>query len=53
MADMVSKSANYCASYNTDGLLILCEAALGNVLELTQAEDVTVLKNGKNSVKGW
>ncbi|CAN9147211.1 unnamed protein product [Alternaria alternata] len=40
LADMSSKSANYCASYNSGGtaLLLLCEAELGNPMhELTDA----------------
>ncbi|KAI4944489.1 hypothetical protein J4E86_009548 [Alternaria arbusti] len=40
LADMSSKSANYCASYNSGGtaLLLLCEAELGNPMhELTNA----------------
>jgi poly [ADP-ribose] polymerase len=40
LADMSSKSANYCCSYNSGGtaLLLLCEAELGNPMhELTDA----------------
>ncbi|KAI5359132.1 putative poly(ADP-ribose) polymerase, regulatory domain, WGR domain, WGR domain superfamily [Septoria linicola] len=40
LADMASKSANYCCSYNSGGhaLLLLCEAELGQPLhELTNA----------------
>ncbi|OAG11646.1 PARP-domain-containing protein [Paraphaeosphaeria sporulosa] len=40
LADMSSKSANYCCSYNSGGhaLLLLCEAELGQPMqELTQA----------------
>lgn len=35
LADMSSKSANYCASYlsNNEGLLLLCEAELGNPMQ--------------------
>ncbi|KAL2120054.1 hypothetical protein VTJ04DRAFT_7015 [Mycothermus thermophilus] len=35
MADMASKSANYCCSYISDGtaLLLLCEAELGNPMQ--------------------
>ncbi|OAL30647.1 hypothetical protein AYO20_08609 [Fonsecaea nubica] len=41
LADMSSKSAGYCATYNSagTGLLLLCEAELGNPsLKLTQAD---------------
>jgi len=41
LADMSSKSANYCSSYNTGGtgLLLLCEAELGEPpLKLTRAD---------------
>lgn len=40
LADMSSKSANYCASYNSGGtgLLLLCEAELGTQLKLTNAD---------------
>jgi poly [ADP-ribose] polymerase len=41
LADMSSKSANYCNSYSSAGigLLLLCEAELGSpMLELTQAD---------------
>lgn len=40
LADMSSKSANYCASYDSGGtaLLLLCEAELGNPMhQLTDA----------------
>lgn len=40
LADMSSKSANYCASYNSGGtaLLLLCEAELGDPMyELTDS----------------
>lgn len=53
-ADSVSKSANYCmtTSANNVGLLLLCEVALGNVVEKTQAEFVTKLPAGFHSVQG-
>jgi len=53
-ADMVSKSANYCCttSANPVGLLLLCEVALGDMHELTNAEYITKLPNKKHSVKG-
>ncbi|CAF0920722.1 unnamed protein product [Brachionus calyciflorus] len=53
-ADMVSKSANYCftTSSNPTGLLLLCEVALGDMYERTQAEFVTNLPKGKHSTKG-
>ena len=38
-SDSVSKAANYCKVYNgSDGLVLLCEVALGNMLELTEAK---------------
>ncbi|EMC94796.1 hypothetical protein BAUCODRAFT_149887 [Baudoinia panamericana UAMH 10762] len=38
LADMSSKSANYCASYDSDGygLLLLCEAELGQPMQVLQ-----------------
>uniref|UniRef100_A0A3B4A191 Poly [ADP-ribose] polymerase n=1 Tax=Periophthalmus magnuspinnatus TaxID=409849 RepID=A0A3B4A191_9GOBI len=51
-ADMVSKSANYCHTSQSDpvGLLLLAEVALGNH-ELKKAAHVTKLPKGKHSVK--
>uniref|UniRef100_A0A1B6DFG5 Poly [ADP-ribose] polymerase n=1 Tax=Clastoptera arizonana TaxID=38151 RepID=A0A1B6DFG5_9HEMI len=53
-ADMVSKSANYCMTSPSKnvGLLMLCEVALGNMYERTQAEYVEKLPNGMHSTKG-
>ncbi|XP_015781731.1 poly [ADP-ribose] polymerase 1 [Tetranychus urticae] len=53
-ADMATKSANYChpQSNNNVGLLALCEVALGDMWELTQANFVSELPAGKHSVKG-
>lgn len=53
-ADMVSKSANYCHTSQTDpvGLLLLAEVALGNMHELKKAAHITKLPKGKHSVKG-
>ncbi|XP_053201315.1 poly [ADP-ribose] polymerase 1-like [Panonychus citri] len=53
-ADMATKSANYChpQSNNNTGILALCEVALGEMLELTQADFITDLPKGKHSVKG-
>ncbi|XP_061603098.1 poly [ADP-ribose] polymerase 1 [Cololabis saira] len=53
-ADMVSKSANYCHTSQSDpvGLLLLAEVALGNMHELKKASHVTKLPKGKHSVKG-
>jgi len=54
-ADMVSKSANYCATsrdHNT-GLLLLCEVALGGERELFGADYYAAnLPAGKQSTKG-
>eukprot|EP00276_Gloeochaete_wittrockiana_P011318 CAMPEP_0184646682 /NCGR_PEP_ID=MMETSP0308-20130426/3420_1 /TAXON_ID=38269 /ORGANISM="Gloeochaete witrockiana, Strain SAG 46.84" /LENGTH=644 /DNA_ID=CAMNT_0027076925 /DNA_START=63 /DNA_END=1997 /DNA_ORIENTATION=- len=54
-ADMVSKSANYCAcNRNQDsGLLLLGEVALGDALELEQAQYIEQLPSKKHSTKGW
>lgn len=53
-ADMVSKSANYCytSKENNTGLLMLCEVALGNMLECSQSAYITKLPNGKHCTKG-
>ncbi|KAL0276840.1 UNVERIFIED_CONTAM: hypothetical protein PYX00_004320 [Menopon gallinae] len=53
-ADRVSKSANYCMATrkNPTGLLLLCEVALGEMHELTDAEYIEKLPAGKHSVKG-
>uniref|UniRef100_A0A5S6QUU3 Poly [ADP-ribose] polymerase n=1 Tax=Trichuris muris TaxID=70415 RepID=A0A5S6QUU3_TRIMR len=53
-ADMVTKSANYCYPTRDDpyGYLLLCEVALGNILELKKAKCIEKLPSGKHSVKG-
>jgi len=53
-ADMVSKSANYCVTSQSDniGLMLLGEVALGEMFELTAADYVTKLPVGKHSTKG-
>lgn len=56
-ADMVSKSANYCntSRASSTGLLLLCEVALGDVLELKQSDyhaDQAAKRENKNSTKG-
>ena len=53
-ADMASKSANYCQTNrsNPTGLMLLCEVALGNMYELTDANHITKLPGGKHSCKG-
>lgn len=53
-ADMVSKSANYCFTNtaNNTGLMLLCEVALGDMLECNAAKYVTSLPKGKHSTKG-
>lgn len=53
-ADMVTKSANYCATThsNNTGLMLLCEVALGDTLELNKANYIKKLPNDKHSVKG-
>ncbi|CAL0316465.1 unnamed protein product [Lupinus luteus] len=54
-ADMFSKSANYCYATRTakDGVLLLCEVALGDMAELLSANyDADKLPKGKLSTKG-
>ncbi|KAF6202111.1 hypothetical protein GE061_004509 [Apolygus lucorum] len=53
-ADMVSKSANYCmtSSVNPNGLLLLCQVALGEMYERTKADYIEKLPPGKHSCKG-
>ncbi|XP_038681240.1 poly [ADP-ribose] polymerase 2-A isoform X2 [Tripterygium wilfordii] len=54
-ADMFSKSANYCyaTSAITTGVLLLCEVALGDMVELLNAKyDADKLPEGKLSTKG-
>jgi poly [ADP-ribose] polymerase len=51
----VSKSANYCWSHasNNEGILLLCEAALGDPNELVHADyNASNLPAGKRSTKG-
>ncbi|GAU93583.1 hypothetical protein RvY_05505 [Ramazzottius varieornatus] len=53
-ADMVSKSANYCATSPTSptGLMLLSDVALGNMYERTAAKSITRLPKDFHSVKG-
>lgn len=53
-ADMVSKAANYCftSQQNKDGLVLLCEVALGNVHACTTAKNFVKPPKNKHSVKG-
>lgn len=53
-ADMVSKSANYCAtsSVHPTGLLMLCEVALGDMYERYHADYIEKLPTGKHSCVG-
>eukprot|EP00741_Cyanophora_paradoxa_P001709 tig00000498_g1659.t1 len=53
-ADLVSKSANYCAtsSSNPTGLMLLSEVALGNMYEITEAEYMEKAPKGKHSTFG-
>lgn len=54
-ADMVTKSANYCRAdphYNTTGLMVLSEVALGNTLNLEYAQNIKKLGPNQHSVKG-
>ncbi|CAH0393176.1 unnamed protein product [Bemisia tabaci] len=53
-ADMVSKSANYCmpSQINCNGLLLLCQVALGDTYENKQAKYIEKLPDGKHSCMG-
>ncbi|KAK6755153.1 hypothetical protein RB195_013873 [Necator americanus] len=54
-ADMASKSANYCKVFknDADGLLLLCDVALGNVKHELDAKEYTLKKlKSFNSVQG-
>jgi hypothetical protein len=55
LADMASKSLNYCYPTNKVGLVLLCEAALGDIHEFynfdSSARDITI-KNKKHTAKG-
>ncbi|KAK6060523.1 Poly(ADP-ribose) polymerase catalytic domain protein [Cooperia oncophora] len=54
-ADMASKSANYCRVFsdNTDGLMLLCDVALGKVKQEFNATDHSLKTiKGYNSVQG-
>ncbi|CAI2359541.1 unnamed protein product [Moneuplotes crassus] len=54
-ADVVTKSAAYCCSHlsNNEGLLALCEVALGSTRDLKNADyNANKLPKGKGSTKG-
>ena len=51
-ADTVSKSANYCQESNGQGLLALCEVALGKIYETYNAESFVHPPANYDSVKG-
>jgi hypothetical protein len=53
-ADLASKSANYCCTSTSDpdGLLVLSEVALGNMMEKIESEYVERMPAGFHSVKG-
>eukprot|EP00760_Papus_ankaliazontas_P021845 PhM_4_TR18750/c1_g1_i2/m.55584/K10798/PARP; poly [ADP-ribose] polymerase len=53
-ADVSSKSANYChtSRTNNEGVLLLCEVALGNEFELTEAKYMDHAPKGCHSTKG-
>ncbi|VDK72423.1 unnamed protein product [Litomosoides sigmodontis] len=51
-ADLVSKSANYCYAVNTEGFILLCEVALGEIQEEINAKSIEKPSKGKHSVKG-
>ncbi|CAF0974380.1 unnamed protein product [Adineta steineri] len=55
-ADMVSKSANYCftTKHSPQGLMLLCEVALGKMFECLKATNMSAstLPHGTHSTKG-
>lgn len=53
-AESASKSANYChaSKQNPYGILLLCEAALGDAVAYKKATYVSKLPEGKHSVQG-
>ncbi|OZC07954.1 hypothetical protein X798_05061 [Onchocerca flexuosa] len=51
-ADLISKSANYCYAVNTEGFILLCEVALGEIQEEINAKSIIKPDRGKHSVKG-
>lgn len=57
LADMSSKSANYCCSYNTGGtaLLLLCEAELGDPMQKLTTSSYTAGEDAKDKgmVSTW
>lgn len=57
LADMSSKSANYCCSYNTGGtaLLLLCEAELGDPMQKLTTSSYTAGESAKDNgmVSTW
>jgi poly [ADP-ribose] polymerase len=50
-ADCVTKSANYCHS-STDGIMMLCETALGNTFDCTSAKYMDKPQPGTQSTYG-
>lgn len=54
LADVISKAASYCHAKpeSPEGLLILCEAALGNVFPINRAKNYKVAPTYHHSVKG-
>lgn len=50
-ADCVTKSGNYCHASN-EGLMLLCETALGKTLDLTGAKYMDKPQSGTNSTYG-
>ena len=50
---MVTKSAQYCnVDSNSNGLILLCEVALGNMFERLAATGIKQLPDNKNSTYG-
>src|ERR1700721_2151419 len=54
LANMVSKSANYCGfdASNGNGLLLLCEAQLGDPFYERKSADFNAAKNCASAVRG-
>lgn len=43
-ADLVTKAANYCHALEAEGLILLCEVALGQIQEEKDARNIKVFK---------
>lgn len=50
-ADAIAKSVGYCSFSDGTALLLLCEVALGNSMNVTTPTNITHLPNGTHSVQ--